>query len=100
MGLKHKCRLLQGDGCHCQLDSRRRSRRAACGDREFLHHFPRSPFAEKVPRLGFKGLAWRAVEQPRLEPIAVAERAHRRLPGIRCADRLISSATPAASCAS
>lgn len=34
-----------------------------------LHHYPRSPFAEKVRViLGLKGLRWRSVEQPRMAP--------------------------------
>jgi glutathione S-transferase len=34
-----------------------------------LHHYPASPFTEKVRlALGLKGLAWRAVEQPSIMP--------------------------------
>jgi glutathione S-transferase len=34
-----------------------------------LHHYPASPFSEKVRlTLGLKGLAWRAVEQPNIMP--------------------------------
>lgn len=34
-----------------------------------LHHYPTSPFSEKVRlTLGYKGLAWRAVEQPSIMP--------------------------------
>ena len=34
-----------------------------------LHHYPSSPFSEKVRvALGIKGLAWRAVEQPVIMP--------------------------------
>jgi glutathione S-transferase len=34
-----------------------------------LHHYPASPFTEKVRlTLGLKGLAWRAVEQPNIMP--------------------------------
>lgn len=34
-----------------------------------LHHYPLSPFAEKVRRvLAFKGLSWRGVEQPVMAP--------------------------------
>lgn len=34
-----------------------------------LHHYPRSPFAEKIRvAFGLKGLRWRSVEQPRMAP--------------------------------
>lgn len=34
-----------------------------------FHHYPRSPFAEKVRvAFGLKGLRWRSVEQPRMAP--------------------------------
>jgi len=34
-----------------------------------LHHYPMSPFAEKVRLiLGFKGLAWRSVQIPSIMP--------------------------------
>ncbi|WP_398468135.1 glutathione S-transferase family protein [Tardiphaga sp.] len=34
-----------------------------------LHHYPRSPFAEKIRVVfGLKGLRWRSVEQPRMAP--------------------------------
>ncbi len=49
-----------------------------------LHHYPRSPFAEKVRlALGFKGLEWRAVEQPRLAPkpwLTALTGGYRRIP--------------------
>jgi glutathione S-transferase len=34
-----------------------------------LHHYPESPFSEKVRlMLGFKGLAWKSVHVPRIQP--------------------------------
>ena len=49
-----------------------------------LHHYPRSPFAEKVRlALGFKGLSWCAVEQPRVAPkpgLTVLTGGYRRIP--------------------
>ena len=34
-----------------------------------LHHYPESPYAEKVRRiLGFKGLAWKSVTIPMMMP--------------------------------
>ena len=34
-----------------------------------LHHYPASPFAEKVrAMLGFKGLAWKSVQIPLILP--------------------------------
>lgn len=49
-----------------------------------LHHYPRSPFAEKIRlALGFKGLSWYAVEQPRMAPkpgLTVLTGGYRRIP--------------------
>ncbi len=49
-----------------------------------LHHYPRSPFAEKVRlALGFKGLSWFAVEQPRMAPkpgLTALTGGYRRIP--------------------
>ena len=49
-----------------------------------LHHYPRSPFAEKVRlALGFKGLPWLAVEQPRVAPkpgLTALTGGYRRIP--------------------
>lgn len=49
-----------------------------------LHHYPRSPFAEKVRlALGFKGLSWLAVEQPRMAPkpgLTALTGGYRRIP--------------------
>jgi glutathione S-transferase len=49
-----------------------------------LHHYPRSPFAEKVRlAFGFKGLAWCAVEQPRMAPkpgLTALTGGYRRIP--------------------
>jgi len=49
-----------------------------------LHHYPRSPFAEKVRvALGFKGIRWHAVEQPRMAPkplLTALTGGYRRIP--------------------
>ena len=49
-----------------------------------LHHYPRSPFGEKIRlAFGFKGLAWRAVEQPRVAPkpgLTALTGGYRRIP--------------------
>lgn len=49
-----------------------------------LHHYPRSPFAEKIRiAFGFKGLRWRAVEQPRMAPkpaLTALTGGYRRIP--------------------
>ncbi|WP_315838439.1 glutathione S-transferase family protein [Bradyrhizobium prioriisuperbiae] len=49
-----------------------------------LHHYPRSPFAEKVRvALGLKGLRWRSVEQPRIAPkplLTALTGGYRRIP--------------------
>jgi len=50
----------------------------------FLHHYPGSPFAEKVRlMLGFKGLAWRSVIVPSVMPkpdLAALTGGYRRVP--------------------
>ncbi len=49
-----------------------------------LHHYPRSPFAEKIRlALGVKGLHWHAVEQPRVAPkpwLTALTGGYRRIP--------------------
>ena len=49
-----------------------------------LHHYPRSPFAEKIRvTLGLKGLRWRSVIQPRIAPKPMLTRltgGYRRIP--------------------
>jgi glutathione S-transferase len=49
-----------------------------------LHHYPRSPFAEKVRvAFGLKGLRWRSVEQPRIAPkplLTALTGGYRRIP--------------------
>jgi glutathione S-transferase len=49
-----------------------------------LHHYPRSPFAEKIRlALGVKGLRWHAVEQPRVAPkpwLTALTGGYRRIP--------------------
>lgn len=49
-----------------------------------LHHYPRSPFAEKVRlAFGIKGLSWQSVEQPRLAPkplLTALTGGYRRIP--------------------
>lgn len=49
-----------------------------------LHHYPRSPFAEKVRvAFGLKGVNWRSVEQPRLAPkpdLTALTGGYRRIP--------------------
>lgn len=49
-----------------------------------LHHYPRSPFAEKVrAALGLKGLRWRSVVQPRIAPkplLTALTGGYRRIP--------------------
>jgi glutathione S-transferase len=64
-----------------------------------LHHYPRSPFAEKVRvAFGVKGLRWRSVEQPRMAPkpqLVPLTGGYRRIPvlqigaDIYCDTRLI-----------
>jgi len=45
-----------------------------------LHHYPRSPFSEKVRLvLGFKDIAWKSVITPRLMPKPDLMPADRRL---------------------
>jgi glutathione S-transferase len=50
----------------------------------FLHHYPRSPFAEKVRlAFGIKGLRWRSVIQPRIAPkpaLTALTGGYRRIP--------------------
>jgi glutathione S-transferase len=42
---------------------------AATAPELILHHYPRSPFAEKIrAAFGLKGLRWRSVVQPRIAP--------------------------------
>ena len=49
-----------------------------------LHHYPRSPFAEKIrTALGIKGLHWRSVVQPRMAPkpdLTALTGGYRRIP--------------------
>ena len=49
-----------------------------------LHHYPRSPFAEKIrTALGLKGVRWRSVEQPRMAPkpaLTALTGGYRRIP--------------------
>jgi glutathione S-transferase len=49
-----------------------------------LHHYPRSPFAEKVRvAFGLKGLSWRSVIQPRIAPkpeLVALTGGYRRIP--------------------
>lgn len=64
-----------------------------------LHHYPRSPFAEKVRvAFGLKGLRWRSVEQPRMAPkpqLVPLTGGYRRIPVLQigadvyCDSRLI-----------
>jgi glutathione S-transferase len=64
-----------------------------------LHHYPRSPFAEKIRvAFGLKGLRWRSVEQPRMAPkpqLVSLTGGYRRIPvlqvgaDIYCDTRLI-----------
>jgi glutathione S-transferase len=64
-----------------------------------LHHYPRSPFAEKVRvAFGLKGLRWRSVEQPRMAPkpqLTALTGGYRRIPVLQigadvyCDTRLI-----------
>lgn len=64
-----------------------------------LHHYPRSPFAEKIRvAFGLKGLRWRSVEQPRMAPkpqLVPLTGGYRRIPvlqvgaDIYCDTRLI-----------
>lgn len=53
-------------------------------DEMILHHYPASPFSEKVRlTLGRKGLAWRGVEQPTVMPkpdLVALTGAYRRVP--------------------
>src|SRR5690348_1964676 len=50
----------------------------------FLHHYPRSPFAEKIrTAFGIKGLHWRSVVQPRMAPkpdLTALTGGYRRIP--------------------
>lgn len=64
-----------------------------------LHHYPRSPFAEKIRvAFGLKGLRWHSVEQPRMAPkpqLVPLTGGYRRIPvlqigaDIYCDTRLI-----------
>jgi glutathione S-transferase len=49
-----------------------------------LHHYPNSPFAEKIRALfGYKGIAWQSVLQPDIMPKADLQAltgAYRRTP--------------------
>ena len=49
-----------------------------------LHHYPRSPFAEKIRiTFGMKGIHWRSVEQPRMAPkptLTALTGGYRRIP--------------------
>lgn len=49
-----------------------------------LHHYPRSPFAEKVRTVfGYKGVHWRSVTQPRMAPkpaLTALTGGYRRIP--------------------
>jgi glutathione S-transferase len=64
-----------------------------------FHHYPRSPFAEKIRvAFGLKGLRWRSVEQPRMAPkplLVPLTGGYRRIPvlqigaDIYCDTRLI-----------
>ncbi len=53
-------------------------------DEIILHHYPRSPFAEKVRLVfGLKGLRWRSVIQPRIAPkpmLTALTGGYRRIP--------------------
>ena len=62
-----------------------------------LHHYPMSPFAEKVRlMLGFKQLPWRSVTDPAGDAQARRGGVDRRLPQARrsCRSAPTSTATP------
>jgi len=53
-----------------------------------LHHYDQSPYAEKArSMLGFKGVAWHSVQQPRIMPkpdLVALTGGYRRIPVLQC----------------
>jgi glutathione S-transferase len=59
----------------------------------YLHHYPTSPFAEKVrAMLGYKGLAWKSVFQPMVMPkpdLTALTGGYRRIPVMQIGNQII-----------
>ena len=58
-----------------------------------LHHYPSSPFAEKIRAiLGYKGLAWKSVHQPMVMPKADLQAltgGYRRIPVLQIGNQIV-----------
>ncbi len=59
----------------------------------FLHHYPSSPFAEKIRAImGYKGLAWKSVFQPMVMPKADLQAltgGYRRIPVLQVGNQIV-----------
>jgi glutathione S-transferase len=59
----------------------------------FLHHYPSSPFAEKVRAImGYKGLAWQSVFQPMIMPkpdLQALTGGYRRIPVLQVGNQIV-----------
>ncbi len=59
----------------------------------FLHHYPSSPFAEKIRAIfGYKGMAWKSVHQPMVMPkedLIALTGGYRRIPVLQVGNQIV-----------